>query len=66
MTLNTTLIIAVCIALTYCKTKTDKRLNMEESPQKGYLQKAFEVPVKRYCMTMELENDPQLIEEYKE
>ncbi|MAX26773.1 MAG: L-rhamnose mutarotase [Phycisphaeraceae bacterium] len=39
---------------------------MEESPQKGYLQKAFEVPVKRYCMTMELENDPQLIEEYKE
>ncbi|MDD4514507.1 L-rhamnose mutarotase [Massilibacteroides sp.] len=35
---------------------------MEKS--KGYVQKACDVPVKRYCQTLELKNDPQLIEEY--
>ncbi len=37
---------------------------MVESRDQGYLQKSFDVPVKRYCLTMELENDPELIEEY--
>jgi len=38
---------------------------MIESSENGYQQAAFEVPVKRYCMHLELKDDPMLIEEYK-
>lgn len=36
-----------------------------ESPQTGYRQKPFDIPVKRYCMQLELRSDPALIAEYK-
>lgn len=39
-------------------------VELSESAENGYLQKSFDVPVKRYCLTMELENDPELIREY--
>lgn len=32
----------------------------------GYRTKEFAVPVKRYCQTMDLKNDPELIEKYRE
>ncbi len=31
----------------------------------GYPVKDYKQPVKRYCQTLELKNDPKLIEEYK-
>lgn len=31
----------------------------------GYLQKRFDRPVKRYCQTLDLKDDPALIELYK-
>ncbi len=30
----------------------------------GYSQKNYSVPVKRYCQTLELKDDPELIKEY--
>ncbi len=39
---------------------------MIESTNNGYHQASFDIPVKRYCMHLELKNDPQLIREYKE
>lgn len=30
----------------------------------GYLQKAFFIPAKRYCQTLELKDNPELIDEY--
>lgn len=32
----------------------------------GYQQKHYEGPVKRYCQTMDLKDDPELIRQYKE
>lgn len=30
----------------------------------GYAQKSYSQPTKRYCQTLELKNDPELIQEY--
>ena len=38
----------------------------EENEKTGYSQPVFEIKTKRYCMTLELKDDPQLIEEYEE
>lgn len=38
---------------------------MESNIKNGYLTKDYKVKTKRFCQTMELRNDPQLIEEYK-
>lgn len=35
-----------------------------ESKQSGYAVKVFEQPVKRYCQTLDLKDDPALIAEY--
>ncbi len=32
--------------------------------QQGYPQKQYAVPTKRYCQTLQLKNDPELIQEY--
>ena len=32
----------------------------------GYKCKTYSMPVKRYCQTMDLKNDPELIAKYKE
>lgn len=32
--------------------------------EQGYRQKSYSLPVKRYCQTLELKNDPELIQEY--
>ena len=37
-----------------------------ENKETGYIQPVFEIPTKRYCMTLELKDDPGLIEEYEE
>lgn len=37
---------------------------MEISKTKGYPQKVYPVPVKRYCQTLDLKDDPDLIQEY--
>ncbi|XOV95338.1 MAG: L-rhamnose mutarotase [Bacteroidota bacterium] len=37
-----------------------------ETLNTGYTQQAFDKPVKRYCMHLELKDDPTLIQEYKE
>lgn len=34
------------------------------SKTQGYPQKEYTIPVKRYCQTLELKDDPELIEEY--
>lgn len=35
------------------------------SKEEGYKIKEYSGPVKRYCQTMDLKDDPQLIEEYR-
>lgn len=30
----------------------------------GYIQKTYSLPTKRYCQTLELKNNPELIQEY--
>lgn len=37
---------------------------MEINKTNGYPQKTFPVPVKRYCQTLDLKDDPDLIKEY--
>ena len=36
-----------------------------ESPETGYKTKEFGVPTKRYCQTLDLRDNPQLIAEYR-
>lgn len=35
-----------------------------ENKNSGYKQQEYKIPVKRYCQTLQLKNDPALIEEY--
>lgn len=37
-----------------------------ENEKTGYAQPVFEIETKRYCMTLQLKDDPKLIEEYEE
>lgn len=37
---------------------------MKISKTNGYSQKMFTTPVKRYCQTLDLKDDPELIQEY--
>lgn len=37
----------------------------DENEKTGYVQPVFEIETKRYCMTLELKDDPELIEEYE-
>lgn len=39
---------------------------MAQEKHEGYKQKLFGIPVKRYCQTMDLKNDPGLISKYVE
>ena len=36
-----------------------------ETPQTGYQVKTYNVPVKRYCQTLDLRDSPELIAEYR-
>lgn len=50
--------------------KSDNSYTMNTSPsntnkKNGYTVKCFPYPTKRYCQTLELKDDPKLIEEYK-
>ena len=36
-----------------------------ETPQTGYKVKDYQQPVKRYCQTLSLKENPELIAEYK-
>lgn len=38
---------------------------MQETPQTGYRVKEYRQPVKRYCQTLELRDNPELIKEYR-
>lgn len=36
-----------------------------ETKEKGYPMREYNVPVKRYCRTLDLKDDPELIKEYR-
>ena len=36
-----------------------------EDKKNGYKSKRYDFPTKRYCQTLDLKDDPELIEEYK-
>lgn len=38
---------------------------MHETPQTGYRVKEYRQPVKRYCQSLELRDNPELIKEYR-
>ena len=38
---------------------------MNDTKETGYPVKEYKQPVKRYCQTLDLKNDPALIAEYK-
>ena len=41
-------------------------MNTEENKKDGYKPKEYGQPVKRYCQTIKLKDDPELIAKYKE
>ena len=41
-------------------------MKQENEKKQGYVQKEFGQPVKRYCQTLDLKDDPQLIARYVE
>lgn len=43
---------------------TTTNIHKMENQKEGYYTKKFDVPTKRFCQTMDLRNDPQLIAEY--
>ena len=45
--------------------QSDKEMNTNNKTS-GYICKEYGMPVKRYCQTMDLKNDPELIAKYKE
>ena len=45
--------------------QSDKEMNTNNKTT-GYRCKEYGLPVKRYCQTMDLKNDPELIAKYKE
>ena len=45
--------------------QSDKEMNTNDKTS-GYRCKEYGMPVKRYCQTMDLKNDPELIAKYKE
>ena len=45
--------------------QSDKEMNTNNKTS-GYRCKEYGLPVKRYCQTMDLKNDPELIAKYKE
>jgi L-rhamnose mutarotase len=47
------------------KLAPDKTLHAMEAKNTGYPVKKFDTPTRRYCQTLDLKNDPLLIEEYK-
>ena len=36
-----------------------------ENKETGYLMRVYKVPVRRYCRTLDLKDDPELIKEYR-
>lgn len=38
---------------------------MKETPKNGYLARRYDQPVKRYCQTLDLRDEPALIAEYR-
>lgn len=40
-------------------------MTTHENPQTGYAQQLYDGPVKRYCQTLDLRDDPALIAEYR-
>jgi L-rhamnose mutarotase len=40
--------------------------NMNETSETGYLQSPLKSETRRFCLTLELKNDPHLIREYEE
>ena len=36
-----------------------------ETPKTGYQVQSYDVPVKRYCQTLDLRDSPELIAEYR-
>lgn len=52
--------------MTSNSTKTTIYSNMKtENPSQGYPVKQFHQPVKRYCQTLDLKENPELISEYR-
>ena len=56
----------VCTLLTLIYINIPVMAQNNESEKTGYIQPVFEIETKRYCMTLELKNDPKLIEEYED
>lgn len=46
-------------------TKKTNFSNMKINPTEGYPVKQFQQPVKRYCQTLDLKENPELIAEYR-
>jgi L-rhamnose mutarotase len=46
--------------------KNIENMGFNDSRLNGYIRKDFPFPVKRYCQTLELKDDPELIREYME
>ena len=60
------IVVAALILITGCMEKKKvENTEFKESKQNGYIQKEFSVPVKRYCLSLELKDNSDLIEEYK-
>jgi L-rhamnose mutarotase len=61
-------VLIISVLMISCVPVEEEKENtvISENKTNGYLQKDFDVPVKRYCQVLTLRDDPVLIEEYKD
>jgi len=59
-------IFTIIVLLIFVNLKSTLMAQTTENDETGYVQPVIQVETKRFCMTLELKDDPQLIEEYED
>ena len=52
-------IIGLTLIIGCMEKKSVENTNFKENKQNGFVQKEFAFPVKRYCLTLELKDEPE-------
>ena len=63
--MRTPIIVTVLLLLIFLNFNKQTMAQITENMESGYLQAPVNVETKRFCMTLELKDDPDLIKEYE-
>jgi L-rhamnose mutarotase len=58
-------IFKIILLLIFININNSLMAQKEENEKTGFAQPVYQIETKRYCMTLELKDDPKLIEEYE-